>query len=147
MSFDIDDIIEKDDALIAALDDMSPAMAEMEAAIAAGIERNFDTESAAGESWTPLAASTQRDRARKGYGAAHQILVRTGQLKADATKHRKHNGHSVEVGFESGHEIAGIHMGDGTRSKIPLRDAISQGEETHEGTDAALISHLEKNHG
>lgn len=145
--FDIADLDAKDVALIAAIEDMSPAMAECVNAIAEGIERNFDTESAAGEAWAPLAESTQRDRERKGYGAAHQILVRTGELKADATKHRQHDHQSAQVGFESGHEKARFHMSDEARSKIPLRDALVQGEETFAKTDAAIIGHLEKHHG
>lgn len=147
MPFDLSDAIAKDEELIAALEDLSPAMAEMEQALVDGIERNFDTESAAGEAWAPLAASTQRDRARKGYGASGPILVRTGGLRADATKHRKHDASSCEVGFEPDHEIARYHMGDGPRSKIPLRDALAQGEETFAKTDAALVAHLEKHHG
>lgn len=50
------------------------------------VAKAFDTEGAStGAKWPALAASTQRDRARHGYGAAHPILKRTGTLERALT--------------------------------------------------------------
>lgn len=45
--------------------------------------RTFQTEGASSASgkWAPLAKSTERDRAREGYGAQHPILVRTSEMR------------------------------------------------------------------
>ena len=50
-------------------------------AIRDGFADNFTHERSRGGVWPALAASTARDRERKGYGAYHPILVRTGDYR------------------------------------------------------------------
>lgn len=50
-------------------------------------EENFDSEgSRSKKKWKSLATSTQIQRARLGYGAAHPILKRTGDLRGGFRK-------------------------------------------------------------
>lgn len=147
MPFDLSDAEAKDAELCAALEDLRPVTDKWADAIVEGIQKNFDDEAAAGERWPALAESTQRDRARKGYGAAGPILVRTGNLKDDAGSFRKVDAESAEVGYPDDHPTAGFHMSSKARSKIPLRDALAQGQATFEKTDRALVEHLEKHKG
>jgi phage gpG-like protein len=64
--------------------DVSPAYPAVEKVFNEIARRTFESEgvSSAAGAWAPLAPSTERDRLRKGYGAAHPILVRTGDLKS-----------------------------------------------------------------
>jgi phage gpG-like protein len=48
-------------------------------------ENERETFSSEGPAWKPLARSTQRDRARKGYPPSNPILERTGRLRASLT--------------------------------------------------------------
>jgi phage gpG-like protein len=45
------------------------------------IQQNFTSEGKRYGMWQPLADSTQRERAFKGFGPQHPILVRSGDLK------------------------------------------------------------------
>lgn len=67
--------------LEATIDAFPQALRAALPAIRAGHAQNFRSESSGFGGWAPLAPATQRQRARLGYGAAHPILVRTGQLR------------------------------------------------------------------
>lgn len=69
------------------LADVSPAWPAVRAVLHEIISEAFDTEGASTErgAWSPLAQRTQEDRARKGFGAAHPILERTGTLRRSVT--------------------------------------------------------------
>lgn len=67
--------------------DVSPAYPAVERVFNEITRRTFETEgaSSAAGAWKPLALSTERDRARKGFSPAHPILVRRGDMKASVT--------------------------------------------------------------
>lgn len=64
--------------------DLSPAWAEVGKGVRADFADQFLTEGGLygteGLGWEPLAASTVRERIRKGYGGEHMILQRDGTL-------------------------------------------------------------------
>lgn len=61
--------------------DMTPAWPAVIRAFRSIVNRAFATEgTTTAEPWPQLAESTQKERARKGFGAAHPILERTGKL-------------------------------------------------------------------
>lgn len=66
--------------------DLAPAWPAVVKAFQAITARAFATEGAStGAKWAPLAKSTQAERVRLGFGAAHPILERTGALKRALT--------------------------------------------------------------
>lgn len=66
--------------------DLSPAWPAVVKAFQEITAKAFASEGAStGAPWRPLAESTQRDRARKGFPPAHPILERTGTLKRALT--------------------------------------------------------------
>jgi len=69
--------------------DLSPAWEQIGEDVLVFNGGNFDYEGAvydgAQGGWWPLAESTQRERARLGYGPAHPILKRTGTLEESLT--------------------------------------------------------------
>ncbi|MDQ2668464.1 MAG: phage virion morphogenesis protein [Gemmatimonadota bacterium] len=66
--------------------DMRPAWPAVLQAFRVAVGRAFATEgSSTGAPWAPLAKSTQAERVRLGFGAAHPILHRTGKLERALT--------------------------------------------------------------
>jgi hypothetical protein len=63
--------------------DAGPAWPQVLTAFRAIAKAAMDSEGASTDAgaWPQLAPSTQRQRARKGFGAAHPILERTGRLR------------------------------------------------------------------
>jgi phage gpG-like protein len=57
----------------------------IEDAVRVGFAENFATESAGGTPWEQLAPFTNADRVKKGFPAAHPILVRTGDYRDSFT--------------------------------------------------------------
>lgn len=123
MSWNLSDAEAKDDDLVDALGDLSEVTQGWADVIALAIKDNFANEAAGTRAFEPLAVSTIADRRRKGF-ADGPILQRTGNLKDAATAVKEHDKTRAEVGFEDGHPYAEFHMGEGARSKIPLRDAL-----------------------
>lgn len=78
-------------------DEMQPIRDE----IHAGFAVNFDTESAAGAPWAPLAESTVAERIALGYPGDHPILVRSGQY-AESWINQDHADHGSEIEGEQG---------------------------------------------
>lgn len=84
---------------------------------------NFPAEgSRLGSKWKALAASTQAQRARLGYGAAHPILERTGALKRGFEKQVKRLSVRVfnPVDYFQYHQMGG--------GKLPQRKMIDAPE-------------------
>lgn len=66
--------------------DLRPAWPAVLKAFQAAVGRAFASEGAStGAPWAPLAKSTQAERVRLGFGAAHPILKRTGKLERALT--------------------------------------------------------------
>lgn len=94
------------------------------------IAEQFDTEGAHGGSpWPELASSTQFERARQGFGPAHPILVRTGELR-DSFLDRTHPDAISEHGrlrwargSRSGHR-PDVHQRGSRDGRIPRRRII-----------------------
>jgi hypothetical protein len=63
------------------ISDLSPSWPAVVDAFRVIVRRAFDTEGRSTPSaWVPLTPRTQRQRQLQGYGAAHPILKRTGEL-------------------------------------------------------------------
>jgi len=67
--------------IIGRLEDPTPAYRYIITQYRDSIEKLFDSEGADAGGWVGLAVSTAKQRARKGYGAYHPILVRSGDLR------------------------------------------------------------------
>lgn len=66
--------------------DLGPVWPEVVRVFQGIVQNAFDTEGATtGAPWQQLAPSTQAERRRLGFGAAHPILERTGTLKRALT--------------------------------------------------------------
>lgn len=141
MPWDVTDAEHKDVILASAVDDMGEPMRKAVDIIAAGIEDNFASESAAGEAWQELAESTIEDRARKGFPPG-PILRRTGDLQRAASAYRSSDKESAEVGPE-GVDYAKFHISLDPRTKIPLRDFLAQSDERLDEIEAAILAHLD----
>lgn len=100
------------------------------------LSHQFDKEGKEfGTPWRPLALSTQKDRARKGYKPEHPILVRRGWLRASIIHKRSAHHKRVitntgiimtsGVKTKSGLNLFELHQ-EGTR-KIPARRMIKTG--------------------
>lgn len=80
------DIVRRFDALEDRIGDLSPAWAAVDEVFSTIVAQQFHTEGAhGGESWAQLQPATIADRRRKGFGAAHPILRRTGDLYRSLT--------------------------------------------------------------
>lgn len=144
--FDVSDLLAKDDTLVSALNDMTPAMNDVGQFLAETIEKNFASESAAGDAWAPLTQSTIRDRARKGFGSG-PILERTGSLKRAATSAREITALTATVGFADGHKYAKFHMSHEPRTKLPLRDAVIMNDKHADQIENIVAAFLKRNAG
>lgn len=143
MPWDVEDAETKDEALCGRLDDMSPAMERARNVLVDRVEKNFDTESAAGQAWEPLAPSTIEDRAANGFSAG-PILKRSGALRADATSVHEYDAHSAAVGTNDTVGYAKYHASDAPRTKIPLRDFLAVAEEDIVEIERDIIAHIER---
>lgn len=144
MPWDIEQAIRLDAQLLANVEDMSPAMAVSRDILVRAIEKNFETESAAGDPWEELKPSTIEDRHRKGFEDG-PILHRTGDLQAAATAHREYGADYVEVGLQDDHPYGKYHVSSEPRSIIPLRDFLAVGEEDIDAMGDAIVEHIERN--
>lgn len=81
------------------ISDLSPAWERVGMALLADFAQNFAQEGGLFgriSAWAPLAPGTVRERVRLGYGGAHPILYRTGQL-AQSTSQRGTPGNIFDV--------------------------------------------------
>lgn len=140
MPWDMSDVDTKDYALCGALLDMTAPMQLSTEIVAAGIEQNFDRESAAGNAWAELEDSTIEDRERRGYDGEHPILERTRRLREGASAFREATASSAEVGPAEGDRIAAYHL-EGT-SRMPARDFLVQSDRTEDVIEIAILDHL-----
>ena len=62
------------------------AIRPIQETIRAAFDLNFQSESAGGDPWAPLAPFTQRERARLGFPPQHPILQRTGDYRRSFTE-------------------------------------------------------------
>ncbi len=68
------------------MSNLAPAWPAVLKAFQGAVSKAFATEGAStGAPWAPLAKSTQAERVRLGFGAAHPILKRTGKLERALT--------------------------------------------------------------
>lgn len=126
-----------------AIEDLSPAWMDIGDDIRADNAANFASEGgwysfgatvartgsgrgARGSSWAPLAPSTVRERERLGYGGAHPILVRQGDLMESLTVLGA-RGNITRIGptsaeFGTAHPLAPFHHW-GTR-RMPARPLV-----------------------
>lgn len=118
--------------------------AGVQRAIVAGFAENFDTESAGGIPWQPLAPSTVRQRALYGYGGAHPILERDGTYKRSftvlgGTDHIsifEQSSGKTTVGEGSANPLAAIHETGG--SIIPKRQVTRLSSSAKDRTEEEL---------
>lgn len=111
---------------------MSPAWQQVGEALLQDFAKNFESEGGvfgAWSKWAPLAASTQRERQRLGYGPDHPILQRTGRLYLGVTtKDAPDNVFEVrDNGLTIGTTTpyAGYHNSSGARTRLPRRAIIA----------------------
>ncbi len=104
-------------------DDLREDWPAVTAAVSRQIGQRFTSE---GPGWAPLAESTQRDRLRHGYGAAHPILVREGDLRNSFLDGSEQIYEPGWMYYVSPSEIAPYHQ-HGT-PKMPARQIIMRDE-------------------
>lgn len=117
------------DALENRITDVSPAWPAVVNVFRQIARATFDTEGAsnAGGQWPALAPSTQKDRARQGYGAAHPILQRTQRLMRSVTAG---TGDTILVetprylGIGSAVPYIQFHQSTAPRTKLPRRAVV-----------------------
>jgi hypothetical protein len=124
------------------LNDLRPAFEAVLEAFDRIVERNFETESAAGEAFAPLAPSTIEDRARQGFGPS-PILQRTKTMRGGATASRDFGSDFAEVS-PSPDLPAAYHMSLAPRSKIPFRDFYAVSSQDEDDLEAALLKKIEE---
>jgi phage gpG-like protein len=106
--------------------DVSPAHPAVIKVFQEITRRTFATEGASSASgkWAPLAKSTERDRAKKGFGPAHPILVRSADMKSSVTEQ---TGDTIIVSTANYLSIgtadpkAKFHQSRAPRKKLPRR--------------------------
>lgn len=115
--------------------DLRPAWPATDAVFSDVLQEQFASEGAeSGDRWPELAKSTQEERERLGYGAAHPILVRTGELREsfvdrthpDATS--EHDRLRWARGSRSEHFPA-VHQRGSRDGRIPQRRIIAMNSE------------------
>ena len=119
-------------------------------AVRQGIADNFTSESAGGQRWVPLAASTVAQRRRLGFAGAHPILQRTRELKASFTS-RGHGSHVQTVERAGGKTIITIGSSDerspwlqGGTATIPPRPIAVLGERQLDRVQETVVHVLEQ---
>ena len=124
MSFEIKvklngNIIEKLTKLQEKVQDLTPVMRQIGYTLIDIVEQNFETESFLGRPWKPLAESTKRQKAKRGY---EKILQNRGTLAESidfvATKDKLILGTNVE--YAAIHQFGGD-AGKDHRAHIPAR--------------------------
>ena len=124
MSFEIKvqldgNITEKLAQLQKRVQDLTPLMRQIGYTLIDVVEQNFETESFLGRPWHPLAESTKRQKAKKGY---EKILQNRGMLAESvdfvATKDKLVLGTNVE--YAAIHQFGGD-AGKNHRAHIPAR--------------------------
>ena len=84
--------------------------------------------SEAGGTWRPLAPSTQRERARKGYGPAHPILEQTGRLAASVMGGEGHVRRETPMSITLGTEVPYAVFHQRGTQHMPARMVIGHGD-------------------
>ena len=100
-------------------DDLRFAWDQVVPGLVKEVDATFSDE---GPGWAPLALSTQLERGRKGYGAAHPILVRDGSMRQTFVQHPLVVSEPQFLFYGSTSEIAKYHQ-RGNRS-MPARPII-----------------------
>lgn len=114
-------------AQIPELDKMAEDLREEWRAVTPAISRRLAARfKSEGPGWAPLAESTQRDRLRRGYGAAHPILERKGDLRESFLDGSEQIYEPDWMYYVSPSEIAPYHQ-HGTR-RMPARPIIVRDE-------------------
>lgn len=111
---------------------MAPAWEEVGRQLLMDFQKNFESEGGqfgAWSKWAQLAPSTQDERRRLGWGAAHPILQRTGRLYESVVVQGAPD-NVFEVGPNSlkiGTTVpyAGYHNSSAPRSRLPRRPIIA----------------------
>jgi len=115
--------------IIGRLDDPTPAFRYIVTKYREEIEKLFDSEGAyGGTGWVGLSEATAKDRTRKGYGAYHPILVRSGELR-DSLIDANHRSACEMVSPRAWHigtqvDYAVYHQSRAPRTKIPRRPML-----------------------
>ncbi len=108
--------------LVKKAEDLSPVMSTIAGIMADAVEENFEKE---GPGWSKLAASTVRQRARKGHWPGKMLQV-SGQLAASISK--KWDSRSARVGTNKAYgaiQHLGGKAGRGHRVTIPARPYLT----------------------
>lgn len=145
MPWDFSDAETKDAKLSRAVAEMHGPMAQAKEIVTRAIDNNFATESAAGETWAPLAERTVRERIQQGYGGEHPILERTKELRG-SMKGSSDN-ESAEVGPSEDIPYAAVHEHGSEDGKIPARPYLRITVVDEQKIENAILDHLEQNEG
>jgi hypothetical protein len=111
--------------------DMTPAWPAVVMAFRAIEKKAFDTEGGSTDAgpWPALAERTQRERARKGYGAAHPILQRTEKLQRALTlgvgAYERMTPTSLQIQLGPEVDYLTYHQSTAPRTKLPRRAPVS----------------------
>lgn len=111
--------------------DLTPVWPAVVMAFRAIERRAFDTEGGSTDdgAWAELAERTQRERARKGFGAAHPILARTHALERALTlgvgAYERMTPTSLQIQLGSEVDYFKYHQSTAPRTKLPRRAPVS----------------------
>ena len=104
---------------------MSEDLSEEWRALVPGITKTISARfQREGPGWKQLARSTQLQRRREGFGAAHPILVRTGDLRESFLDGSTQIIEPDWMYYASPHEWAGVHQHGSKDGRIPARPII-----------------------
>jgi phage gpG-like protein len=145
MPWDVSDAERKNDRLARAAAEMQGPMGEAEAIIAKAIDSNFESESAAGEPWAPLAARTVKDRIQQGYGGEHPILQRTRDLRGSMKG--SHDNESAEVGPSEDIDYAWMQEAGSRDGKVTARPYLRIAITDEQSIENLILDHFEQNEG
>lgn len=141
MPWDVAEALALDAAEIARLQHLGPLLDKIEGVAQAAVADNFAGEWDGASGWAPLAESTQEDRVRRGYSAAHPILQRTGELASTIDYRHDLGADDAAVEIEPRADYAAFHQ-EGT-SKMPARPFVALSERDQERIGEDIIAFLE----
>ena len=125
------------------LDNMRPVLASISNMMLDAVERNFATETdpETGLRWTPLAASTQRQRARKG--KTGKILQVTGGLVASITPQYGNDYAIISTNkiYAAIHHFGG-NTGRGHAANIPARPYLALSKQDERDINDTVSNYL-----
>ncbi len=131
------------DTLQGRVADMSPVMKSIAAAMHDAVEENFEQEGR--PKWMPLAPATVKQREKLGYGGAHPILQRSGDLAKSIVP-----GHTATTAFVSTNwPYAAIHQfggwaGRGRKVYIPARPFLKLADDDIADIEGLIGTYLTK---